>query len=109
MPSPWECESYQFVNSDKFTYDIGCKDKEAVGRVLTRARQKAEKDAADKTKNEKCKFPCERSLYVEVTFDPKPVTITATSAGGYDVEVSGRWDAYILCYRLGEASPKKKK
>jgi hypothetical protein len=103
---PLECESYQFVKSDSFTYDIGCRDRAAVSHVLTKARQKAEQDAADATKDEKCKGPCERALYVEVKFDRKPVDITPVGAG-FDVEVKGTWEAYILCYRLGETKKNK--
>jgi hypothetical protein len=71
--------------------------------VYKEVREQAEKAGEDALKDETCHGPCERAIFVDTRI--KSIDFGRREEGSFDCEITGRWEAYILCYKFGHALP----
>lgn len=122
MPNPHDCETYDFpVKKGTLSYlfqltvdqTLGGSWQIAVQDAIDKAKAKAE-DAGEKAmKDETCKEPCERLIYVDVSIDkiePKWVGPWKNVKGHLirklDIPITGIWQAGILCFKKGLSESK---
>ncbi len=113
MANPHDCETYDFPEKQgAFDYEIkkkgvnekpyGGTGRQAVEEAIAEAKDKAEQEGEAAMKNEKCKEPCERIIYVDVTIDNIKPTYTNAKKSKLTIEISGIWKAGILCFRRAD-------
>jgi hypothetical protein len=115
-----DCETYDFpVKQGSFEFTrVSKRTAEELTKTLRLAKEDAETKGTDAMKDEKCKAPCSRDIYVETTIDSidlyQPNAGSALGPGpllhGFVSMVVGiTWQAGILCFKRAprDDSPKK--
>ena len=117
MANPHDCETYDFpVMQNTFDYSIkgivakkfGGTGRMAVQEAIDKAKDLATDEGETAMKDETCKDPCERVIYVDVTIDKIDPTYTNLKKGELTTRITGIWKAGILCFKRwpkGDAKP----